>query len=312
MNSRVLMVFAVLLFIGAGIAAYWGVSLSRTADNPPVDTAAQTAEVREPEPVRRMVSTETRVPVVVLARAVKALTPIMADDLAVEQLRIAPPDSFSDTEAVLRRTAWRDLPAGTVLNSASFDMGGPLARMIRAHERALALQVDEVVGGGGHLKPGDYVDVLLYLREDDKNRDRTVQVVVPAMRVLSVGAELGATNNGEAALPPPAADDKPARQTRQDNARTVVLAVPEALLTRFMLATQVGTLRLAVRSADEKLLADYYAGKAFPDLDTIGQQLFQFEKFALRNAARPQPGLVPPPPAGIPVYRGNNVSRHSP
>ena len=95
-----------------------------------------------------------------------------------------------------------------------------------------------------------------------------------------------------------------------------MLAVPEALLTRFMLATQVGSLRLAVRSADEKRLAGYYAGK-YPqaDVDEAQRKLFQFEQLAVRGAA-PAAGAPPEPqrqaPAGIPVYRGNNATRQTP
>jgi pilus assembly protein CpaB len=92
-----------------------------------------------------------------------------------------------------------------------------------------------------------------------------------------------------------------------------VLALPEQLLTRFMLASEVGKLRLAVRSIDEKLLADYQAGKALQDkVEELNRQLFQFEKLALRQVNRPQPGLVPARPAGIPVYHGSEVSRQHP
>ena len=45
-------------------------------------------------------------------------------------------------------------------------MGGPLARMIRPDERALAVSIDEVAGAGGQLTPGDYVDILLFLHNN--------------------------------------------------------------------------------------------------------------------------------------------------
>src|SRR5690606_9753726 len=134
---------------------------------------------------------ETRANVVVLARDVAAFTVLSEDDFVVERLRLAPPESYSDPAELVGATLWRDLTAGTVLNRGSFLAGGPLARMIRPGERALAISIDEVIGGGGHLRPGDYVDVLLYLSEDARNADRTMQVVVPALRVLSVGEELG-------------------------------------------------------------------------------------------------------------------------
>lgn len=318
MNSRVTMVLAGLLLVGAVIAGYWGLSLSRQ----PEVVVAEPVEPTEPVPAITLpslplVSQEDepeRVPVVVLAQAVTAMSTISAEDLLVEELRVAPPGSFAESEALVGRVVWRDLPAGTVLNESSFETGGPLARMIRPEERALAIQVDEVVSGGGHIQPGDYVDVLLFLRDDERNSDRTVQVVIPALRVLTVGSALGADRSGEPLMPPVAEDEKDSRANRRAEVpRTAVLAIPQGLLTRFMLASEVGKLRLAVRSIDEKLLAEYQAGKALEDkVEELNRQLFQFEKLAIRQAKRPQPGLVPVRPAGIPVYHGSEVSRQYP
>ena len=320
MNSRVTMVLAGLLLVGAVIAGYWGLSLSQ----PPQVTEVVVAEPEEPAPAEPLLDLSAlplvgedepeRVPVVVLARAVPAMATISAQDLLVEELRVAPPGSFADAEALVGRVVWRDLPAGTVLNESSFETGGPLARMIRPDERALAIQVDEVISGGGHIQPGDYVDVLLFLRDDDRNSDRTVQVVIPALRILTVGSSMGADRSGEPLMPPVAEDEKDSRANRRVEApRTAVLAIPEALLTRFMLASEVGKLRLAVRSIDEKLLAGYQAGAKQPDkVEELNRQLFQFEKLALRQARQPQPGLAPQRPAGIPVYHGSSVSRQHP
>lgn len=314
MNSRVTMVLAGVLLLGAGIAGYWGLTLSQPApevEASPVSAPEATVDLSS---LSRIPQTEMveRVPVVMLARAVPAMAQISSEDLLVENLRVAPPGSFSDPVELVGRIVWRDLPAGTVLNAGSFESGGPLARMIRPEERALAIQVDEVISAGGHIQPGDYVDVLLFLREDERNTDRTVQVVVPALRVLSLGNALGADRSGEPLTVP--SDEQEGRASRRaEQPRTAVLALPEALLTRFMLASEVGKLRLAVRSIDEKRLAQYQSGKALENrVDELNRQLFQFEKLALRQSARPQPGLVPARPAGIPVYHGSDVSRQHP
>lgn len=319
MNSRVTMVLAGLLLVGAVIAGYWGLSLSQPAHVQEVAVAPA-----EPEPEREFElpslsqigsdDEPERVPVVVLAQAVPAMAVIGAEHLWVEELRVAPPGSFADTEPLIGRVVWRDLPAGTVLNESSFETGGPLARMIRPEERALAIQVDEVVTGGGHIQPGDYVDVLLFLRDDERNSDRTAQVVIPALRVLSVGNALGSDRKGEPLMPPEDPDEQDSRANRRPEVpRTAVLAIPQELLTRFMLASEVGKLRLAVRSIDEKRLADYQKGKGLADkVEDLNRQLFQFEKLALRQVKRPQPGLAPARPAGIPVYHGSDVSRQYP
>lgn len=311
MNSQVLIVLAIVLLFGAGVAGYWGLTLSQAPPPPPVviesvAPAAPAADSVSPaEQLAQRLDEEGRVNVVVLARDVPAYSVLEETDLTVERLRIAPPDSYSDPALLLGQSIWRDLSAGTVLNSSSFEAGGPLARMIRPDERALAVAIDEVVGGGGYLRPGDYVDALLFLDENTTNSDYPIQVAVPALRVLGVGATLGMTLAGEAALPP--ADETDSRQRQAPPpARTAVLAVPEALLTRFVLATQVGALRLAVRSAEEKRLADYYTAEA-QVVEELNQQLFEFEKLALGEVSQP-----PPPSRGIPVYRGNAVSHEQP
>jgi len=306
-----MMAFAVLLLLGAGAAGYWGVSLSQ---QPKPVAAPEPVAVAEPsvstEFVKKVVS-ETRQDVVVLARDVAANARITEDDIAIEALRIAPPGSFAQVDAVLGRSLWRDIPAGTVLNEASFEVGGPLARMIRKDERALAIKIDEIVGTGGHLYPGDYVDALLFLREDEKNADRTVQMAVPALRVLSVGADLGLDRSGQPVTQLQTNDDNKSGQTGNKVARSAVLAVPEELVTRFMLAAQAGVLRLAVRSADEKRLEAYYEGES-TTVTEINRQLYQFEKLALRGEQRHQPGLVSSHPQGIQVFRGSAVSHEKP
>lgn len=317
MNSKIMLGLAVVLLAAAGATAYWGVKLSESGDDVvpvantiPGETIPASAD-REPVQVVKEIA-QPGVNVIVLAHDVPKGRLITVDDLAVETMRLAPPGSFAEREPLLGKRLWRDLSAGTVLNESSFTAGGPLARMIRESERAVTIQADEVITGGGHLVPGDFVDVLLFLKESDKNSDRTMQVVVPALRVLSVGDQLGLTVEGDPVNPPPSDEQDQGDSRRNTKVRTIVLAIPEALLTRFSLAAQVGTLRLAVRSADEGLLAEYYEGERSEVIAPVNQQLYQFEKFALRQAKRPQEGLVPPGPKGIQVFRGSVVSREKP
>lgn len=337
-----MMILAGVLVVVALIIGYLGISIGRSGPEPAPtavevpETEAPTPEVAdveeppaEPEPTASEDDAALRQPVIVLAQDIPAYHTLQPQDLQTEQLRLMPPGSFSDPTALIGRRVWRTLPAGSVLTENSFTAGGPVARMIRPGERALAIQFDDLMGAGGHLAPGDYVDVLLFLPEDEINTDRTVQVAVPALRVLSVGSELGLAVTGEPVAPANASGAGP----NQAGAETAVLAVPEALLTRFALAAEAGRLRLAVRAAEEHRLENYYR-EAAAATEELNQQLFQFEKFALSQAARPQPGLIegasrrqsqsqgmyqqpavqPPgqPAGGVPVIRGATVSLESP
>ena len=313
MNSRVTMGLAALLLLGAVFVGYWGLVLSR---QPAPVAEAPVAPAVSIEQTVAIAEDQTRQPVVVLLHDVAPFTPLTAADVTVEKLRSAPAGSLTSIEQAVGRTPWRHLSAGTWLNEESFQAGGALARMIRRDERALTVAVDEVIGAAGQLLPGDYVDVLLYLREDASNLQQSAQIAVPALRVLGIGDHYGLTNDGQPATPSLSAEEKVKQDQRRIAARTVVLAVPEKLLSRLMLATQVGTLRLAVRSSEEQRLAKYWAGEAQSPahLDRANSQLFQFTQLALGSAqktpATASAGAAPRP--AVEIIRGNQISQQTP
>lgn len=188
--------------------------------------------------------------------------------------------------------------------------------MIRPHERALALQVDEVTGASGQLSPGDYVDVLLYLPEDASNPSRSSQVVVPALRVLGIGGLLGPDRDGKP-VQNISADERFKQEQQRINARTVTVAVPEALLARLMLASQTGILRLAVRSAEEDNLQDYWAGEtgsrdAAERLDSANRQLVSFRQLSLSPTNTATPGTAGRTQRAVEVIRGNQITQQTP
>ncbi|WP_085707471.1 Flp pilus assembly protein CpaB [Pseudomonas sp. B35(2017)] len=316
MNSRVTLGLAALLMLGAIVVGYWGLVLSRQPAPVAEAPAAPAAPAASVEKTVAAAEDQTRQPVVVLLHDVPPFTPLTAADLAIEKLRSAPAGSLGTLEQAVGRMPWRHLSAGTWLNEDSFTAGGTLARMIRRDERALAVAVDEVIGAAGQLIPGDYVDVLLYLRQDASNPQQSAQTVVPALRVLGVGEQYGLTNDGQPASPTLGADEKLKQDQRRIAARTVVLAVPEPLLSRLMLATQVGTLRLAVRSSEEQRLAKYWAGEheAPQRLDAADSQLFQFTQLALGSAPKPPAAerSAGSPRAAVEIIRGNQITQQTP
>ncbi|MET0947803.1 MAG: Flp pilus assembly protein CpaB [Pseudomonas sp.] len=319
MNSRFTMALAVFFLLGALMAGYWGLVVSgQPAALPVQPPVMDTPVVSAPAPPPVATEDPTRQPVVVLVRDVPAYTPIQADDLVIERLKVAPSGSLGAMDDVVGRSAWRTLSAGSWLSESSFEAGGALARMIRVDERALALTVDEVIGAGGQLSPGDYVDVLLYLPQDTANPDRSSQLAVPALRVLSVGEVLGPTRDGKPAQNL-SADQRLQLEQRKSVARNVVVAVPQSLLSRLMLATQTGVLRLAVRSADEKNLEQYWASDdssaapAAVRLDSARRDLLSFTQLSQSGPARVSGAASGPRPArAVEVIRGNQTAQKTP
>lgn len=308
MSSRVTLILAGLFLLGAVIAGYWGLMLGKQ----PAAEAPAPAPVAQP--VTQVVNDaqdQLRKPVVVLRRDVTANLPLSADDLAVERLLVAPAGTFQNVDQVVGRMAWRDLPAGTWLDDSSFEAGGPLARMIQPGERALTLAVDEVSGAAGQIRPGDYVDALLFLKDENDNPLASAQVVVPALRLLSVGPQMGLANDGKPAEPPET-DPKAREEKRRNPPRTVVVAVPEGLASRLTLAAEAGRLRLVVRSAEEKRLEHYWANPKAEDtaVANANRELYRFSQLAMIPPAAPTP-RAPVAARGIEIIRGSQSSEQS-
>jgi pilus assembly protein CpaB len=173
-----------------------------------------------------------------------------------------------------------------------------------------------VINAGGQLTPGDYVDVLLFLRMDTNNLQPSAQLVVPALRVLGVGEQMGLTNDGQPASPAHSNDEKLRQEQQRASARTVLLAVPEQLLSRLMLASQAGVLRLAVRSADEKRLSRYWAGEneSAANLANANRELVQFNQLAMTSPPKPitSSGATAARKSGVEVIRGNEITQQTP
>ena len=313
MNSRVILGLAGLSLAGAVIAGYWGFTLTRQPAAAPVaQTEITPATSTTPAPVPQP-EEDTRQPIVVLLHDIPPFVQITAADVALEKLRTVPAGSLTRLDQAIGRTPWRALAAGSWLNDESFEAGGKLARMIRPDERALAVAVDEVINAGGQLTPGDYVDVLLFLRMDTHNLQPSAQLVVPALRVLGVGEQLGLTNDGQPSSPTHGNDEKLRQEQTRASARTVLLAVPEQLLSRLMLAAQAGVLRLAVRSAEEKRLARYWAGEkdAAANIANVNRELIQFNQLAMTPPPKPllASGAGAPRRSGVEVIRGNESQK---
>ena len=77
-----------------------------------------------------------------------------------------PPGSFSEIEAVVEKVATQQIVAGEILMQARFveqGSGSTLAAMVDKKMRAVTVRVDDVIGVGGFLLPGNRVDVVAAL-----------------------------------------------------------------------------------------------------------------------------------------------------
>lgn len=235
MTSRMMLVLAAFLLLGAAIAGYLGFRTTRDAQQAAVIAEQKMIEAKS----QAAPGVPGKVPVVVAKQAISAYHKLTAEDLSVDYLKVAPPRTYRDIQGLLGQVVQEPLDVGMLVELRHLQPGSEVARLLKPGERAVAIPVDEVIGGGGFLQPGDLVDVLLFLR-GDLGRD-SAQIVMRGLRVLGFGTQL-------------ISPDGPA-QSRNTNERprTAVLAVDEKDVTRFMLASNMGSLRLAIRPPEEAI-----------------------------------------------------------
>jgi pilus assembly protein CpaB len=208
-------------------------------------------------------------PVVTAAIPIAYGAKLQAKDLSVAQLPadLVPPGAYTSVGQILYQPGGAPValaamsPMEVLLPAKLSGPGGrfSLAQVVGPGMRAYTIGVNETSGGGGHVMPGDRVDVVL-TRElssapgpDSINGRRLVSTVVGQdLRVLGMDLNANPTSN-EPAVP-----------------RTATLEVTAQDAVKLALAIQAGTLSLALRriGADQPdpvrpmLVTDLGAGTA--------------------------------------------------
>ncbi len=119
--------------------------------------------------------------------------------------------------------------------------------------RAISLQVDVFNAAGGHIRPGNHVDLLgtFDFGSGDKSDFRTVTVMQDVW-VLSVVDDIGRPTDRDVRELPP--EGQPLRETHPgpsellSSAATITVAVRPADAQRLTLAQQMGDLTVSLRS----------------------------------------------------------------
>lgn len=246
MNNNVLKILAGVLALGAVIVALIGIRLSGAPSKPDATAASAPA----PAASARFV---------VAARDIQAGRMLESADLQLETATSPPQGSLGSTQQALGQVSSRDITKGApVLMDALAPES--LSALLQPGERAVAVQVDEVIGVGGFAKPGDFVDVLQFMGATRENQDTSfAQVLVRRARILTFGDatqidQAPTTASGQAtqeAMRETGAQAALQARERRQSLRSAVLAVRESDASALMLAANTGLLRLALRPKHE-------------------------------------------------------------
>lgn len=180
--------------------------------------------------------------VVVAIKLLPAGQPIDPASVKVMGLEVVPKDYYARVDDVSGRVPLVDIDPGTPLTPRLVKFN-PVARQIPDGMKAVSLTLTDVIGVGGFVRPGDVVDVLVYLRNDTPNKVEEAQA-----RILQKDALVLAFD--DQVINPPAAPDKNQNGQQQQqqvrHERTVVVAVPDPEVSRVMLGASMGEVRLAL------------------------------------------------------------------
>jgi pilus assembly protein CpaB len=235
-------------------------------------------------------SANEHIEIVKASADITAQSIIRPEQLKVEvrQRRNAPRNAAATIDSVAGRVALVNLPAGEIILSEQVASPGPqlgLAHVVPEHMRAITVGLDPISGVAGFLKPGNHVDVLATIAEDDITVTLTV---LQDVELLALGQESQPTPEDK-----PKASSRPAREEAQP---TATLAVTPEQAQRLVLAESKGKLRLALRSVQDHLALDL-AKTTDWEVTGIHPRSERQGAAGSRYAAeqqQPNPGMYPP------------------
>ncbi|MES0872711.1 Flp pilus assembly protein CpaB [Sinimarinibacterium thermocellulolyticum] len=226
MSSTTLKVVAVVAVLLAVVLAFVGFKISR-------DYAAQVQQAQQQVTQQQVQQTLA----VVALKPLAAYQPIARDAVALVPVSVVPADPYGSIDDVVGKVPLVDIDAGAPVTQRYFKEGNVLARIIPPGHQAVSVEINDVVAVGGFVRPGDIVDVLLYLRGGTGLDQPQSRVLLEAARVLAYEERIIDRPEG--------VRDDAGQRSRQ---RTAVLAVPEDQTTKLMLGASLGELRLALHS----------------------------------------------------------------
>lgn len=226
MSSTALKIFAAVAVVVAIVLAIVGWRMSRDY--------ARKSEAAEQQ-VREQQAQQTLA--VVAVKPLGAYKPIARDAVALVPVAVRPADPYSSIDEVVGKQPLVDIDTGAPITRRYFREGNLLARTIPPGFQAVSISVTDVLAVGGFLRPGDVVDILIYLRGAEGVEQPQARVLLEQVRVLAYLEQVIDRPEG-------VEQDEASRNQRQ--ARTAVLAIPEKETTKLMLGSSLGELRLAL------------------------------------------------------------------
>ncbi|MBI2995131.1 MAG: Flp pilus assembly protein CpaB [Candidatus Melainabacteria bacterium] len=183
-------------------------------------------------------------PVVVAGKQILAGTKLQESDLAIKQFPVqaVPKDYPSSISSVKDRIVKATLQADEVVTETRLvgqGASGGLPVVIPKDLRAITIRVNEVVGVGGFINPGDRVDIVSILKSNEQQTFS--KTILQNILVLAVGDKILDINS--------------IAEPQAKIVAQVTLALGSNDAEKIALASEVGQLHLVLRPFGEDKLA---------------------------------------------------------
>ena len=182
--------------------------------------------------------------VVVASKQIPAGKKLEESDLAIKQLpaQAVPKDYPSSIETLKGRIVMSTIGTDEVITEGRLvgeGAAGGLPVVIPPGYRAITIRVNEVVGVGGFINPGDHVDILSVLK---KSEDQTFsKTILQNVLVIAVGDKI---------YDPTVFSDPQPKVVSQ-----ITFALSPKDVEKLSLASETGQIHLVLRPHDEKEVA---------------------------------------------------------
>jgi pilus assembly protein CpaB len=174
---------------------------------------------------------------VTAATSIPIATKVEARHLKLTEIPegVLPTGAYTDLDDVEGKVATSSVARGEILVAERFAehrRGSTLAALVAPNMRAVTVRVDDVIGVGGFLLPGNRVDVLAARR--DRNQRAKTETILTNIKVLAVD-QTAATDENEPVI-----------------VRAVTLEMTPKQAEKIVRARTEGTIQLTLRNPEEE------------------------------------------------------------
>jgi pilus assembly protein CpaB len=248
LRGRLAFMLAIVLGIIAAYAAYTYIQQQKQTPAPP----------------------EPRIKVVVAAQDIPSRTRVAAGMFRQNDIPVSAklPDAITSIRDVEGQVTRLSISEGEQVIRRKFAVQreeSGLTFVVPPSKRAVSVKVNEVIGSGGNILPGDRVDVIAVFDAKTMGKDMSATIlqdvevlaVAQTMEAQVVEAPRGAGEVVAGAVgTSPSPTPGPARAKPAPEAKSVTLAVDLEQAQRLVLAEERGSLRLALRPYKEASIID--------------------------------------------------------